>query len=64
MGQGFTGAILTGPAPCLVPRKFNQYLWNIFLKVKDVPEANRRLRAVMKGWDRKGIQVTVDVDPR
>jgi primosomal protein N' (replication factor Y) len=59
-----TGAILTGPAPCLVPRKFNQYLWNIFLKVTDVPEANRRLRAVMKGWDRKGIQVTVDVDPR
>jgi primosomal protein N' (replication factor Y) len=59
-----TGAILTGPAPCLVPRKFNQYLWNIFLKVTDVPEANRRIRAAMKGWDRKGIQVTVDVDPR
>lgn len=56
--------LLLGPAPCLVPRKFNQYLWNIFIKSKDVLRTNRRVRETLKRFDRKGVQITVDVDPR
>lgn len=59
-----TGADFMGPAPCLIPRKFNQYLWNIFLKVPDVAGANAAVRQALENFDRKGIQITVDVDPR
>jgi primosomal protein N' (replication factor Y) len=58
------GDLLLGPAPCLIPRKFNQYLWNIFIKTEDVAVTNRRIRETLKSFDRKGVQITVDVDPR
>lgn len=59
-----TGAEFMGPAPCLVPRRFNQYLWNVFLKAPDVAKANAALRTTLEGFEHKGVQVTVDVDPR
>lgn len=53
-----------GPAPCLVPRRFNQFLWNVFLKAPDVDRANRAVRDALAKVDRKGVLITVDVDPR
>ncbi len=53
-----------GPAPCLVPRRFNQYLWNAFLKAPDAVQANAAVRRVLEKFDHKGVQITVDVDPR
>jgi primosomal protein N' (replication factor Y) len=62
--ESATGAALLGPAPCLVPRRFNQYLWNVFLKTPDVARTNDALRKALSDFDRKGVQITVDVDPR
>jgi len=58
------GMEILGPAPCLVSKRHGQYLWNLYFKAADVMAANEMLRSQLKSFDKRGVRITVNVDPR
>ena len=55
---------IIGPAPGIIPKIRNRYIWNILLKTKDVLETCDKLRSALKDYGRiKRIRMTIDVDP-
>jgi len=58
------GIEIAGPAPCLVSKRRGFFMWNIFYKGHDILSMNKFLKAEIKKFDRRGVNITVDVDPR
>ena len=58
------GLEIMGPAPCLVSKRYGQYLWNLYLKVGDLLKANIWLKEELQSFGRQGVKITVDVNPR
>jgi len=55
---------IVGPAPGVIPRIRNRYIWNIIIKTKDVLKVSGKLRSSLDGYGRfKGTILTTDVDP-
>jgi primosomal protein N' (replication factor Y) len=55
---------ILGPAPCLVSKRRNFYLWNLHYRAEDVFCVNDILRQALNKLDRTGVMITIDVDPR
>ena len=55
---------MVGPAPGVIPRIRNRYIWNILIKTKDVLKTCNKLRSALKDYGRiRRTFVGVDVDP-
>jgi len=55
---------VAGPAPGIIPRIRNRYIWNILIKTKDVIKTCNRLKSVLEDYGRiRRTFVSVDVDP-
>lgn len=58
------GIDVLGPAPCIVSKRRNLFLWNLYYKAEDAVMMNKFLRERLENFSRQGVMVTVDVDPR
>ena len=57
-----TGVI--GPAPGVIPKIRNRYIWNILIKTKDIVGTSNRLKSALEDYGRvRRTLVSVDVDP-
>lgn len=55
---------VVGPAPGVIPRIRNRYIWNIIIKTKDVLRTSAKLRSALKKCGRISRTVIgIDVDP-
>jgi len=53
-----------GPAPGVIPKIKNRYIWNILIKTKDVLKTCSKLRTLLNNYGRiKRTFVAIDVDP-
>lgn len=58
------GIAILGPAPCLVSKRRGQFYWNLFYKGRNLLSVNYFLRDRLRSFDKRGVRITVDVDPR
>jgi primosomal protein N' (replication factor Y) len=55
---------LAGPAPGVIPKIRNRYIWNILIKTNDVLATCKKLRLALADYGRiKRAFLTIDVDP-
>jgi primosomal protein N' (replication factor Y) len=55
---------IAGPAPGVIPKIRNRYIWNILIKTKDVLKTCAKLKTTLKNYGRiRKTFVSVDVDP-
>ena len=55
---------VVGPAPGIIPKIRNRYIWNILIKTKDVLGTCKKLRLALGDYGRiRRTFVSVDVDP-
>ncbi len=55
---------IVGPAPGLIQRIRNRYIWNILIKTKDVLRTGNKLRSALGDYGRiRRTLMTIDVDP-
>jgi len=59
-----SGVEILGPAPSIVSKRRGYFLWNLFYKANDSKTLINFLRHHIGEFDKKGVQITVDIDPR
>ena len=55
---------ILGPAPCLISKRRGYFLWNMYYRGDEVLGMNILLKEAMKTFNRQGVYLTIDVDPR
>ena len=56
--------IIAGPAPGIMPKVRNRYIWNVVVKTKTPFETSGRLRILLEGFSKVGRAfIGIDVDP-
>ena len=62
--KAIKGVKILGPAPAVVSRIRNKYIWNIVLKTRSQEEFTLRLKDILKGFKKSSsVSIIVDVDP-
>lgn len=58
------GTDIVGPAPGVIPKIRNRYIWNIIIKTKDALRTSGRLKSALSDYGRvRSGMLTTDVDP-